>query len=117
MKRYILSTLLSVIFVTLLSACSIPPANNFKDSNRVPDTAQDASPNAEAAMITKEDALQAALTHAGLVKDDVSYVHVESDFDDRIKHYEVEFYHNSIEYNYEIDAQTKDVISFEKDID
>ena len=39
----------------------------------------------------------------------------EFEIDDRVSHYDVQFYQDIWEYEYEIDAQTGAVISFEKD--
>lgn len=37
------------------------------------------------------------------------------DYDDGIQKYDVEFYYNNMEYNYEIDANTGNIVSYELD--
>ena len=64
--------------------------------------------------ITKDAARQAALTHAGLTDDgSIQYYRCELDRDDGQCHYDVEFCHNGTEYDYEIDAYTGEVHSFD----
>lgn len=73
--------------------------------------------------ISVDDAVKAALDHAGLKKDDIVMLEAEFDGDDddddddeREKpHYDIEFEKNGVEYEYEIDAETGKIISFEKD--
>lgn len=66
--------------------------------------------------ISKEKAKGIALTKAGLTEDEVTFVRVERDRDDGKTVYEVEFYtKDNIEYDYEIDAKTGEVVSFDAD--
>ena len=65
--------------------------------------------------IGKAKAKEVALDHAGLTYSDVSFVRVELDWDDGQPQYEVEFYTNGKEYDYEIDAITGDVRSYDYD--
>ena len=69
------------------------------------------------AAITANEAKQEALSDAGFKKSDVVFKKAVLDFDDDIgiNKYEVDFYANDKEYNYDIDASTKQII--EKDID
>ena len=67
--------------------------------------------------ISADKAKKIALNHANLTSNQVSYVQVEADFDDYTPSYDVEFYHNNVEYSYEINANNGNIISFEKDID
>lgn len=66
-------------------------------------------------LITEEAAKKAALEHAGLVEADVSFVKVELDRDALGSEYEVEFYADNMEYDYEIDALTGNVLSCDYD--
>ena len=64
--------------------------------------------------ITEDAARQAALTHAGLTDDgSIQYYRCELDRDDGQCHYDVEFCHNGTEYDYEIDAYTGEVHSYD----
>ena len=65
--------------------------------------------------ITEDAARQAALTHAGLAESDVQFVQYKLDWDDGRQGYEVEFYTSSAEYDYEIDAATGEVLSYDYD--
>lgn len=65
--------------------------------------------------ITVEEAKEIALKHANLKSDEVTFGRVEIDSDNGVKKYEVEFYHNNKEYDYEIDANTGNILSYEQD--
>ena len=73
--------------------------------------------NTSSNKISADKAKKIALNHANLTSNQVSYVQVEADFDDYTPSYDVEFYHNNVEYSYEINANNGNIISFEKDID
>ncbi len=75
------------------------------------------APSSEQPTITDEQAKAAALSHAGLDADAVTQLRVEYDGDERTPHYDVSFRNGNYEYDYEIDAQTGDVISYDKDRD
>ena len=65
--------------------------------------------------LSREEAEKIALEHAGLTGDQVKYLHTEYEIDDGKPQYEVSFHQDRWEYDYEIDADTGAVISFEKD--
>ena len=65
--------------------------------------------------ITQAEAEAIALEHAGLRADQVTFLHCEYEIDDSVPQYDVEFHHDTWEYNYEIHAETGDVLSFERD--
>ena len=67
-------------------------------------------------LITDEEALAAALAHAGLTEDDAVYLEMELDYDDGRYEYEIEFYAGNMEYEYEIDAVTGEVLKAESEI-
>lgn len=62
-----------------------------------------------------EAAKQAALTHAGVTEDQLSYLEADYDYEDGRMVYEVEFAVNGLEYEYDIDASTGSVIKYEQD--
>ena len=79
---------------------------------------QSAATAASGATITAEDAKAKALAHAGLTADAVTFVTAQLDRDDGRLVYDVEFYTADYkEYDYEIDAATGDVLSFDFDAD
>ena len=65
--------------------------------------------------IGEEAAKQAALAHAGKTADAVSFARCKLDFDGGRWTYEVEFYEGNTEYDYDIDAVTGDIISYDYD--
>ena len=78
--------------------------------------AAQATPAGQSAAITEDDAKNAALAHAGLTADQVSFARAHQDRDDGRLVYDVEFYTADYqEYDYEIDASTGDVLSYDYD--
>ena len=69
------------------------------------------------ASITAERAQQIALNHAGLSSSQVSFVRAHLDWEDGRRVYEVEFYNTSnyTEYDYEIDASSGDILSYDRE--
>ena len=66
--------------------------------------------------ITADKAKEIALNHAGLTADQVTFVRSNLDQDDGRTCYDVEFYTaDYTEYDYEIDARTGEVLSFDYD--
>ena len=66
-------------------------------------------------LIGEEKAISIALEQAGIPKDGVTFQRIELDKDDKILHYEVEFYKGDTEYDVDIKADDGTVLSFEKD--
>lgn len=66
--------------------------------------------------ITEAEAQAIALEHAGLTEADISRLEVRKDFDDGRQEYDVEFHVDRLEYEYEIDAVTGKILSFDKDL-
>lgn len=65
--------------------------------------------------ITLDEAKKIALDDSKLNENDVTYNETKTDFDDGKKIYDIEFIYNNQEYNYEIDATTGEIISYDKD--
>ena len=76
-----------------------------------------ASAQAAGVSVTPDQARQIALQHAGLSEDAVIFVKTWLDMDDGRLEYEVEFYSGNKEYDYDIDAQTGAVLSFDQDFE
>ena len=66
-------------------------------------------------IITPENAQIVALEHAGVSADEVSRLHTKMDMDDGRQEYDVEFHVGFWEYEYEIDAATGTILSWNKD--
>ena len=67
--------------------------------------------------ITKAKAKEIALAHAGVSASKATFVQAKLDSEDGVQVYEVEFYSGSTEYDYEINAKTGEILSFDKDIE
>lgn len=69
-------------------------------------------------VLTQEEALASALSHAKLAKGDLDFVkRIEMDFERGRRIYEIEFYKDGFEYEYDIDAVSGKVLKFKKDWD
>lgn len=75
--------------------------------------------SAQGERITAEEAQSIALAHAGFTADQVTRLSAQFEPEEPgdVAHYDVEFYQGSLEYDYEIDAYTGEIISQEKDRD
>lgn len=71
--------------------------------------------NGVTASISLDEAKNIALTNAGLDINSVRFTREELDHDNHTLVYELEFFYNNIEYDYEINATTGDIISYDKD--
>lgn len=69
----------------------------------------------QSAYIGLEAAKEAALKHAGVSASDATFVEAEYDYDDGRMVYEVEFHVKGTEYDYEIDAQTGEVVKYKNE--
>ena len=67
-------------------------------------------------VIGEEAARKAALDHAGLAESEVTFIRSHLDWDDGRQVYDVEFYTSDYtEYDYEIDAATGEILSYDFD--
>lgn len=73
--------------------------------------------SADATYIGVDEAKEAALTHAGLTAAQVTFTKAKAEKDDGRHLYDIEFFADHVEYEYEVDAVTGRVIDFEKDVD
>ena len=67
--------------------------------------------------ISLDKAKEIALSHAGLSSDQVTFVQANKDFDDGIQKYDIEFYCNGKEYDYEINASNGEIIQYDYDME
>lgn len=79
------------------------------------ETAAPAVTEAVKEQLTAEEAQSIALQHAGFTADQMKYLRAEYEIDDRIPQYDVEFHEGHWEYEYEIHAETGQILSFDKD--
>jgi len=67
--------------------------------------------------ISLDKAKEIALSHAGLSADQVTFVKVNMDFDDGIQKYDIKFYCNGQEYDYEINSSNGQIVQFDYDME
>lgn len=65
--------------------------------------------------ITEEQARALALEHAGVSENEASFVRTHMDWDNGKWKYEVEFYKDTAEYDYDVDAVTGEILSYDYD--
>ena len=68
-------------------------------------------------IISLDEAKAIASEHAGFYVSEVIFTEAEFDSDDGLMIYEIEFFVNGVEYEYEINASTGDIIKYEVDRD
>lgn len=126
--RIVPLTLTILLFMSLLSGCSLARKIDAAEDNiehrmdRMEDSiehkleqsvSQSVTPDSD--RITQAQALEIALTHSGYTADQVQHEYTEYEIDDRIPHYDVRFYMENIEYEYEIHAESGEILSYDRD--
>ena len=66
--------------------------------------------------ITENHIKEKVLKHSGVKEKDLRYFDIDIDHDDGRKIYDVDFVAGNMEYSYEIDADTGDILEHEKEI-
>lgn len=66
-------------------------------------------------LLTREEARDIALAHAGLTTGQISRLQTEYDLEDGQPRWEVEFHQGQWEYHYDIDARTGEILKQERD--
>lgn len=88
-----------------------------KTTAKAESSAATTAANSNADYIGEDKAKETALEHAGLKESEVQALRVKLDRDDGIDEYEIEFYVDRLEYNYEINATNGEIISYETEYD
>lgn len=86
--------------------------NIIEESAVVPASRRVTTP---ADIITREQAQNIALEHAGFTADQVTRLRTEYEIDDGVARYEVHFRQGRREYDYEINANTGAILSYDAD--
>lgn len=86
---------------------------NEKDKDE--DKNEGGGSDTQATLLSKEQAMAAALAHAGLSKQDVEKIGGKKDKDDGRTLYEIEFTAGGYKYEYEVDATTGAIVKYEKE--
>lgn len=97
------------------SAKTVNKSTDKADAGKTTGT-KDAKTAAET-FIEIEEAKKIALKDAGLKEDEVTFCTVEFDNDGRIPEYEIEFFKGKMEYEYDIDAVTGEILNSSSEID
>ena len=98
------------------AATTAQPATTQPTATVAPATTA-AQSNNTAGDIGIEKANEIAISHAGLSSGSVSFVKAKIDTEDGVKVYDIEFYSGNVEYDYEINAATGAIVSFDQDIE
>lgn len=119
-KRICMMSLLAVLLLPSLLGCSAAgkQLNAAKAESRMDmagNALQTAATPSNEGLLTKEQAQAIALEHAGFTADQVERLRTEYEIDDGIPRYEVRFRQGRWEYDYEINAETGAILSYDRD--
>lgn len=99
-----------------LAQLSVNQLNLLIISKRIEADGMEAQGQAsDTAYIGEEKAKQTALEHAGTNESEIKRLHIELDYDDGLMVYDVEFYYNDREYEYEINASDGSIIGHDQE--
>lgn len=92
-------------------------STNTSDATTVEATTAQNTDSTSSNILTEDEAKQIALKNAGIKEKNVTNICVKKDIDDGRTVYEVEFYVQNEEYDYEIDVNTGEIISKDYEIE
>lgn len=113
--KLLTAILMIIIAMLFVSACT-KQTDKKEVTNTVSNSTADTA-NKTSDLITKDQAKENALKHAGFDKTEVKFLKAEYDYEKGCETYEVEFRKDNFEYDYTIDAVTGEILHFEKDFD
>ena len=113
MKKLSLAIIIATVSISLVGCTNSDVVSTNNNSSNVNISADREVSN----KITIEQAKEIALKHAGLTKDQVSFLEIENDIDDGAKKYNIEFYCNGKEYDYEINKANGQIIKYDYDLE
>ena len=93
------------------------PAPTQPPKNETPKAETPKAETPKTQKLTADEAKNIALNHAGLKSSQVKGLRAEYDVDDGIPEWDVEFYADGFEYDYEIHAESGKIRSWDKDRD
>ncbi len=88
--------------------------NNSSEQSKETNNSSDQSKKADT-IISEEEAKNIALKDANLTESEISGLRIKQERDDGIQKYEVDFYSNSREYDYDIDAISGKILEKEEE--
>lgn len=127
--KTIFTAICTLFCIVILAACTGSVANeqtgnselNAKNAQSAKASVDQAAAEPGSAVsesqISEQDAKKIALDNAGFAESDVSFIRTKLDFDDGRAVYDIEFYKDNVEYDYEVDAYTGDIRSLDYDIE
>ena len=59
--------------------------------------------------------MEIALKQAGIKKESAEYINAYLDYDDGLEIYDVQFFVNGVEYNFDIDAKSGQIVGYDTD--
>lgn len=123
MKKISLAAIIVTVSISLIGCASSDIAGNgnknsteFSIQNSSESNKQNNNVN-NTSDISLDKAKEIALSHAGLSSDQVIFVQASKDFDDGIQKYDIEFYCNGKEYDYEINASNGQITQCDYDME
>ncbi len=123
MKK-LFALLLAVVLMLTLSACAAVPRSTTDplSPDKADEKAQvqnDTAPANQTAeqLISRDKAIEIALEHVGFDKTQVTELEAELDREVTVTEWDVDFKQGGYEYSYDINAQTGEIIKFDKELD
>ena len=89
--------------------------SNNSNNNSNNSSTNGSTNNATTASIPLDEAKNIALTHANLTEDAVSLLRTEQEYENGVLVYEIDFTSGDYEYDYKINANTGEVVSYDRD--
>ncbi len=126
MKKETVGILIVVVIALFLMGCGGTGSAASDKSNVQPDSTASSQADATAsknnaesgtesqkdgALISEDDVKEIALKDAGQTEDKITGIQIKLETDDGIQKYEIEFYADNNEYDYEIDAVSGSILS------
>lgn len=119
MKKKIFAVLVSAVLVLSVALFAGCAENKPIEENATVNQAKASAPtvkNGEAVSVNPDTAIDIALKHAGVSRENAVMFGTPSlDEDDRIPHYDIEFGYNGFEYDYEVAVADGSVLKSEKE--
>lgn len=91
--------------------------NSSDSQNGAGQAAGSDSQSGTASAVTEDEARKTALSDAGVTEEQITGIRVKKDHDDGRQVYDMEFYSDNKEYDYEIDASTGEILSSDFEIE
>lgn len=114
--KYDIDAITGVVIESKSEAVKEGTQTSTQTDTQTAGTSNQSATAASGGTITEDDAKEIALSHAGLSSDEATFVKTKFERDDGRLKYEVEFYSSDYkEYDYEIDAETGEIISYDQD--